>query len=345
MKKGSVLLALVLSIALVLSACGGSEKNNSGEATSTKEELTKLKLQLKWLPQTQFAGYYVADEKGYYAEEGIDIEIIPGGPDIIPEQQVANGAADIGMTWVASLLAHQEEGMPIKEFTQITQSSAMQLVSKKSAGINSPEDLKGKKVGVWFGGLEFEILALLEKYNLDKDKDVELTKQGVSMDQLLTGELDAASVLTHNELLVVLESGVSRDELNIIDMNAEGVAMLQDSLFATNDFLEKNEELAVKFLRATIKGWKDVVNNPQEATDIVMKLVDKDSTTEEHQLNMAIEIGKLVKPEGFSIDNILSINPDTFKTTADIAYKFGVITKEADLENAYTNVIWEKATK
>lgn len=347
MKKIAVLFTTLLLLFGVLAGCGSSNETASGNENSSngeEKELTKVRLQLKWLPQTQFAGYYVAKEKGYYEEEGIDIEILPGGPDIIPEQQVANGAADIGMTWVASLLSHREEGFPLVEFTQITQKSAFLLVSKKSANINSPKDLAGKKIGAWFGGLEFEILALLDKYGIDKDKDVQLTKQGYTMDQLLDDQIDAASALTHNEYLVLLESGLKEEDLNVIDMNEEGVAMLQDSLFATEEWLAENEDLAVRFLRATIKGWKDVINNPEEATDIVMNYVDKNSTTREHQLNMAKEIAKLVKPEGFDINNIGHIDADAFKQTADIAYKFGVIKEEPDLAKAYTNKIWEKAT-
>lgn len=350
MKKLTVLLTALLLLLGILAGCGSNSSNEtaSGDASSSEgeeKELTKVRLQLKWLPQTQFAGYYVADAKGYYEEEGIDIEILSGGPDIIPEQQVANGAADIGMAWVASLLSHREEGFPLVEFTQITQKSAFLLVSKKEANINSPDDLVGKKIGAWFGGLEFEILALLDKYGIDKDKDVELTKQGFTMDQILDDQIDVASALTHNEFLVLLESGLSRDDLNIIDMNEEGVAMLQDSLFATEEWLAENEDVAVRFLRATLKGWKDVINNPEEATDIVMELVDENSTTREHQLNMAIEIAKLVKPEGFDIDKIGYIDADAFKQTADIAYKFGVIKEEADLSKVYTNSIWEKATQ
>lgn len=181
MKKIAVLFTTLLLLFGVLAGCGSFNETASGNENSSngeEKELTKVRLQLKWFPQTQFAGYYVAKEKGYYEEEGIDIEILPGDPDIIPEQQVANGAADIGMTWVASLLSHREEGFPLVEFTQITQKSAFLLVSKKSANINSPKDLAGKKIGAWFGGLEFEILALLDKYGIDKDKDVQLTKQG-----------------------------------------------------------------------------------------------------------------------------------------------------------------------
>jgi len=347
MKKrriGLVIISFILLLSTVLTGCGSQTASTTAQSTKSTK-LTKVRLQLKWLPQTQFAGYYVAKEKGYYKDEGIDIEIIPGGPDIVPEQQVSNGAADIGMTWVASLLSHQEEGFPLVELAQITQKSGLLLVSKKSANINSPKDLKGKKVGAWFGGLEFEIKALLDKYNIDPDKDVELTKQGFTMDQLLNNQIDAASALTYNEYLILLESGLKAEDLNVIDMNKEGVAMLEDNLFANKDWVKDNKEVAAKFLKATLKGWKDVIKDPEGATDIVMKLVDTKSTTRDHQLNMAKEVIKLVKPDGLDESKIGYINKTSFQQTADIALKFGVIKKKPDISKAYTNAILDLANK
>lgn len=134
-----------------------------------------------------FAGYFLAQDKGYYAEEGLNVEILPGGPDIVPEQQVAGGSAEIGVDWVASLLTSQEQEMPLVQIAQIYQKSGLVLVSKKEAGINGPADLKGKKVGNWMGGNEFELLALFDKYQLDPNKDLNFTKQGFTMDQFLGG--------------------------------------------------------------------------------------------------------------------------------------------------------------
>lgn len=345
-KKGKLgVLSILLVLALALTGCGGQKADNASKKADSEKQLTKVRLQLKWLPQTQFAGYYVAQEKGYYKDEGIDIEIIPGGPDIVPEQQVSNGAADIGMSWVASLLSHREEGFNITQIAQITQKSGFLLVSKKSSNINSPADLKGKKVGAWFGGLEFEELALLDKYKLDPEKDVKLTKQGYTMDQLINGQIDAAAALSHNEYPMLLESGIKEEDLNVINLSDKGVGMLEDELFANDEWLKNNKETAVKFLRATIKGWTDAVNDPEGATDIVMKLVDEKSTTREHQLYMAKAIAKLVKPDDIDISKITYTDKDSFQKTADIALKFGVIKKKPDISKAYTNEIWESAVK
>lgn len=340
------LLAISLAAVMVLgvfTGCGNAEKEKqSGDG----QETATVRLQLKWLPQTQWMGYYVAQDKGFYKEEGVDVEIIPGGPDIVPEQQVANGAADIGIGWVGgSLLPHQDQGFPLVEIAQITQKSGLYLVSKKDAGINGPTDLKGKKIGVWFGGWEYEVFALLNKYGIDPDTQGELTKQGYTMDQLLNGQIDAATAMSYNEYLTLSESGLNEDKFNVIDMNDEGVAMLEDCLFANEDWLKENKETAAKFLKATLKGWQYAVENQEEATDIVMKYVDTASTTREHQLKQAQKISKLVKPEGFALSDIGSINKDAVQQTVDIAYQFNVIKKKPDLSKVYTTEIWDLATQ
>lgn len=356
---------IMTAFAIALTACGGGGNNepaaspgasgsepasssspaSAAPSGSASAAPVKVKLQLKWVPQAQFAGYFVALDKGYYKDEGLDVEIVPGGPDIVPEQQVSNGAADIGIDWVASLLASQEAGMPIVEISQIYQSSGLQLISKKSAGINGPADLKGKKVGNWMGGNEYELLALFDKYGIDPNKDISFTKQGFTMDQFLSGQLDAASVMTYNEYHMALEAGVKAEDLNVIDMNAEGVAMLEDNLFANKDWLANHKETAAKFVRASLKGWKDAVADPEAATDIVMKSVENGSTTREHQLTMMQEVAKLVEPEGFDPSKLGFIDEAAFKRTADIALKFGVIKKPADLTAAYTNEIVQMATQ
>ena len=141
----------------------------------------------------------------------LDVELLPGGPDVVPSQKVLTGAADVGIDWVGSLLANRDKGQPLVDIGQFYQSSGLYLISKKTAGINSPADLKGKKVGVWTGGNEFEFRALMDKYkfdnSIDNNKDMTVIKQGFEMDTFLNGQLDAASAMTYNEYQVVLEAG------------------------------------------------------------------------------------------------------------------------------------------
>ena len=337
---------MILLLGTILAGCNNDADSDSSAGTSTSDdELTPITLQLKWVPQAQFAGYFVALEKGYYEEEGLDVTILPGGPDIVPEQQVANGTAQIGVNWVASLLPLQAEGMPLVQIAQIYQKSGLLLVTDKDSGIQSPADLAGKKVGNWMGGNEFEILALFDKYKFDPNKDLQFVKQGFTIDQFLSGELDAASAMIYNEYHVLLEQGVPASDLLVIDMNDEGVAMLEDNLFANSEWLVDNKEVAAKFVRASIKGWQDAINDPEGAVDIIMAQSEEGSSTREHQLTMMQEVAKLVVPEGFDPANIGVIDKEMFQQTADIAHQFGVIKEPANIEEAYTNDIMEMVQK
>lgn len=305
----------------------------------------KVKLQLKWVPQAQFAGYFVALEKGLYQAENLDVTIVPGGPDIVSEQQVANGQADFGVDWVASFLAFRDKGVPIVNVAQIYQSSGLLLVSKKAANITKAEDLKGKKVGVWYGGNEFEFLALMDKLKLDPDRDLTIIKQGFTMDPFLAGQMDAASAMTYNEYQVVLASGLKAEDLNVIDYNKEGVGMLQDNLFTSEDTLKNKKEMAARFVRASLKGWQAAIDDQKSAVDIIMKYVEKGSTTAEHQTRMMSEVAKLVLPSGMAKTQLGIMDANRFATTADIALKFKVISKAAVPEQAYTNELVQAAMR
>jgi NitT/TauT family transport system substrate-binding protein len=362
MKKKLLSVLLVLCMVFAVLATGCSTDTSKEEPTGTPDkaeatkaaeptkapeatkpaELQKVTLQLKWLPQSQFMGYYVAQEKGYYAEEGIEIEILPGGSDIIPEQQVYNGVADIGVTWVSSLLKYQSQGWELTHVGQIFQKSAMLLVSKATTGINSPADLAGKKVGSWFGGNEYEIYALLEANGLDKDKDLELVQQDYTMNQIIGGEIDAASAMTYNEYGLLLESGLTDADLKVLDMNDAGVAMLEDCLFVNSEWIAENEDLYVRFLKASIKGWADACADPEAAGNTVFN-VDQ-SVSLDHQIYMAKEVAKLVVPEGFDAANIGYIDMDAIGQTADLALKYGLLTEAAVLDDTtITSKYWEQA--
>jgi NitT/TauT family transport system substrate-binding protein len=354
-----VLMVALMMLSMVAAGCGTQEPAADTETPEvvateapaeeavveeTPAELEELTVQLKWLPQSQFMGYYVAAAKGYYEEEGIDITILPGGADIIPEQQVYNGVADVGVTWVSTLMKYQEKGWEIVEVAQMFQKSAMLLVSKVATGIETPADLADKKVGSWFGGNEYEIYALLEANGLDRDVDLELVQQDYTMNQVLNDEIDAASAMIYNEYGLLLESGIDPSELNVLNMNDEGVGMLEDSLFVTTEWIAENEELFVRFLRATIKGWADACADPAAAGQVVYD-VDQ-SVSLEHQIYMAQEIAKLVVPEGFDPANIGYIDMDAIQQTADLALQYGLLESAAVIsDDTITSKYWEAATK
>lgn len=346
------LLALLLSFALAATLLAGCS-SFSGSATATptaapeatpteSTQLDHLTLQLKWIDHSQFMGYLVAKEKGYYEDEGIDIEILAGGSDIIPEQNVYNGVADIGVTWVSSLMTYQAQGYDLTEVAQMFQNSGLLLVSKKSSGINSPADLAGKKIGSWFGGNEYEVYALLEKYGLMDS--VTMVQQDYTMDQVAEGSIDAASAMTYNELKLFYNEGFSEDEVNVIDMNEEGVAMLEDCLFCTNEWAEANHDLLVRFLRASIKGWKEALADTDAAGTLCYNYCG--SISEAHQQYMAAEVAKLVAPEGFDTNKIGYIDMDAVQQTADYLVKYNkdlAATPVVD-ETTFNSTYWKEAT-
>ena len=355
MKRKLLALGLIaVMVGTMLIGCGSKSTETTASKDTTKSadttkgndgKLEKVNLQLKWLPQSQFMGYYVAAAKGYYKEEGIDINILPGGSDIIPEQNVYNGVANIGVTWVSSLMTYQTQGYDLQEVAQTFQKSGMLLVSKKEKGINSPKDLAGKKIGNWFGGNEYELLALLAKYNLDKEKDLKLVQQDFTMDQVKEGSIDAASAMTYNELGLLLENGMKKEDLNIIDMNDENVAMMEDCLFVNSDWGSKNKDLLVKFLRASIKGWKDAVADPEAAGKTVYD-VDK-SVSLDHQVYMAKEVAKLVAPQGFDTSKIGQIDMKAIKQTGDFLKLYNKdLAKDPVVDDTtFTSKYWDEATK
>jgi len=304
----------------------------------------KVQLQLKWVTQAQFAGYYAAKAKGFYGTEKLDVTIRPGGPDIVPEQVVAGGGAQFGIDWLPSLLSARDQGVPLVNIGQVFAASGMRELAFKSSGIKGAADLKGRKVAVWFGGNEFELLATLEKYKIDRGKDVTLVQQPFDMNLLLQKKVDAAAAMTYNEYKQVLDAGVKPDDLVVIDFNREGTAMLEDGIFAKADWLKdaKNKQVAARFLRASLKGWEFCRDNAGECVEIVLK--ESPVLGRPHQAWMMAEINKLIWGPPAPKAPLGKMDPEAFKQTADIALRFGVIKKAADA-GAYTHEIWELAQK
>jgi len=308
--------------------------------------MDKVTLQLKWVAQAQFAGYYAAKAKGMWDAAGLDVTVRPGGPDIIPEQVVAGGGAQFGIDWLPSLLSAREQGTPLVNIAQVFQYSGMREIAFKTSGIKTPNDLRGKKVAVWFGGNEFELLATLDKYHINKDKDVTLVKQPFDMNLLLNHQVAAAAAMTYNEYHQVLEAGVKPDDLVVIDFNKEGTAMLEDGIFTTDAWLKDahHKEVAARFLRTAFQGWIYCRDHPGDCVGFVLKQDTTGVMSKEHQTTMMAEINKLVWGPPAPAHSIGYMEPEAFKRTASIALRFGVIKKPAG-DSAYTHAIWEMAQK
>ncbi|WP_127558155.1 ABC transporter substrate-binding protein [Saccharospirillum alexandrii] len=300
----------------VVSLAAGAALFASSLVAHAADELT---LQLKWVTQAQFAGYYVALENGYYEDEGIDLTIRPGGPDIAPAQVLAGGGADIVVDWLPSALATREKGLPLVNIGQIYDASGMMLTCLESSGIESPEDFGGKTLGVWFFGNEYPFLNWMAKlgYSTQGGEGVTVLKQGFNVDPLFQGQADCVSTMTYNEYWQVIDGGMTPDELVLFKYEDEGVATLEDGLYVLEEDLADPAmvESYAKFLKATIKGWEWAMENPEAAAMIVLEYDETGAQTEEHQVRMMTEVAKLLSTSG---EGIGYLEPAAFDRTVDI---------------------------
>lgn len=255
-------------------------------------------LQLKWVTQAQFAGYYVALDKGFYSEEDLNVTIKPGGPDIAPTQVLAGGGADVTVDWMPSALAAREKGLPMVNIAQPFKSSGMMLTCRKDAGIETTADFADKTLGVWFFGNEFPFLSWMSKLGMATDGSaggVTVLKQGFNVDPILQGQAACVSTMTYNEYWQVIDAGLTPDDLQVFKYEDQGVATLEDGLYVLEENLTDAafEDKMVRFVRASMKGWKYAEANPDEAADIVLENDGSGAQTEKHQRRMMREVAKL----------------------------------------------------
>ncbi|MBJ6370411.1 ABC transporter substrate-binding protein [Sedimentitalea arenosa] len=304
----------------------------------------EVKLQLKWVTQAQFGGYYVALDKGFYEEEGLDVTILPGGPDIAPTQVIAGGGADVTVEWMPAALAAREKGLPLVNIAQPFKSSGMMLTCWADVGIEAPADLANRTLGVWFFGNEFPFMSWMSQLGISTDgkseTGVEVLKQGFNVDPLLQRQSDCISTMTYNEYGQVLDAGVAPEELITFKYEDQGVATLEDGLYVLEEKLEDPAfvDKMTRFVRASMKGWKYAEENPEEAAGIVLDNDASGAQTEAHQVRMMGEIAKLTSGSNGALD------PADYQRTVDTLLAGGsdpVITKEP--EGAWTHVITDAA--
>lgn len=305
----------------------------------------KVTLQLKWVTQAQFAGYYVAKAKGFYKEAGLDVTINPGGPDINPQQVLAGGGADIVIDWMPSALATREKGSPVVNIAQPFKRSGLMLTCRNESGIKTPADFKDKTLGVWFYGNEYPFLAWMSKLGLKTDGSaggVKVIKQGFNVDPLLQKQADCISTMSYNEYWQVIEAGVKAEDLTVFKYEDQGVATLEDGLYVLEDKLKdpKFVETMAKFVKASMKGWDDARANPADAVKIVLENDASGAQTEAHQTTMIQEINKLTEGSDGTLDVAAAQN--TVKTLLS-GGSDPVITKEPT--GAWTSVVTDAAKK
>ncbi len=303
----------------------------------------KVTLQLKWVTQAQFAGYYVAQAQGFYAEEGLEVTILPGGPDIAPAQVIAGGGADVVLDWMPSALAAREQGLPLVNIAQPFKSSGMMLTCRKDSGVATPADFAGKTLGVWFFGNEYPFLSWMNKLGLATDGSaggVTVLKQGFNVDPILQGQAACVSTMTYNEYWQIIDAGLTPDDLVVFKYEDQGVATLEDGMYVLEENLADPAfaDRMVRFVRASMKGWKWAEENADAAAMIVLENDATGAQTEAHQKRMMGEIAKLTAGSNGTLD------PADFDRTVASLMSGGsdpVITKVP--EGAWTHAITDLA--
>jgi NitT/TauT family transport system substrate-binding protein len=303
----------------------------------------KVTVQLKWVADAQFAGYFVAKDKGYYKDAGLDVTIKAGGPDIAPEQVIAGGGADVIVDWMPAALAAREKGEPLVNIAQPFKHSGLMLTCRKETGIKSPADLKGKTLGVWFFGNEYPFLSWMNHLGLKTDgspNGVKVIKQGFNVDPLLQKQADCISTMTYNEYFQVIEAGIKPDDLVVFKYEDQGVATLEDGLYTLEDKLKdpKFVDVMARFVKATMKGFDYARQNPADAVKIVLANDTTGAQTEQHQTTMMAEINKLTEGSDGSLDEA------AYKRTVQTLMSGGsdpVISKEPT--GAFTHAVTDKA--
>ena len=263
----------------------------------------KVTLQLKWVTQAQFAGYFVAKDRGFYKDEGLDVTIKPGGPDVAPPQVIAGGGADVIIDWMPSALASREKGLKLVNIAQPFKRSGMMLTCRKDSGVKTPSDLPGRTLGVWFYGNEYPFLSWMSQLGVPTDgsaQGVTVLKQGFNVDPILQKQADCVSTMTYNEYWQIIDAGLGADELVTFKYEDQGVATLEDGLYVLEDNLNDPAfvEKMARFVRASMKGWAWARENSDTAADIVLENDETGAQTEKHQRRMMGEINKLTAGGG-----------------------------------------------
>jgi NitT/TauT family transport system substrate-binding protein len=364
------ILALAVTASLAFAACGGttsqapstepsSEPSQapSGEPStepSAEPEAASVELQLQWVPQAQFAGYLAAASLGYYDDENLTVTMLDGGPTIIPQQVgSAPDGPEFTISWVPKVLEARELGSDLVDIAQIFSRSGTLSVTWADTGLTGPCDLAGKKVGVWDFGNEFEVTAGLLRCGytpgLENGGDLATQYQKViqafDMVAFLNREIDAAEAMIYNEYAQVLEATnpntnelYQPDDMNVIDWNVQQVAMLQDALFVRAAWLAEgnNRDIAVRFVRASIRGWIYCRDKPDECVNIVL-----DAGTAlgaGHQAWQMNEINALIWPNEYGIG---VLDPLEWRQSYAIAKQAGIITADPSVTAFDTSIVLE----
>jgi NitT/TauT family transport system substrate-binding protein len=240
-------------------------------ATTPDTSLTKLTFTPQWLPQAQFAGYYVALDRGFYKEAGLDVTIKHPSPDADIISLLSNKEADIVSAFLINGTKAISEGAPIVHFAQMLQHSSLMIVTRKESGIEEINQLDGRKLGIWSSGFDDVPFALFRREKIQP----QIIRILNTVNLFLEGGVEAMTVMYYNEYNQILNSGVEPEELNSFFMKEAGFNIPEDALYCLETTWEEKKEQVEKFREATLKGWKYATDNKEYALDLVIQYIKK----------------------------------------------------------------------
>lgn len=300
----------------------------------------RVTLQLRWVIQTQFAGYFVAKGKGFYREAGLDVRINPGGPDAPVPQIMAGRGADVGIDWMPRALAARENGVPLVNIAQPFKHSGLEITCLHSKGVRTPKDLLGKTVGLSFAGDQYPFFAWMKDLHIPTNggpDGVALLKSGFNVVPLVRGPADCVSTMTYNEYWQLIDAGYRPDQLAVFKFEDEGVATLEDGLYVLGPRLSDDAfvDRMARFVKQSMRGWAYAAAHPKETVRIVLEADTTGALTEEVQSRMLRGILKLVDGG----DGVL--NPVAYERTVQVLLEGGALTQ--DPQGAWTHAVTDRA--
>jgi NitT/TauT family transport system substrate-binding protein len=277
----------------------------------------------QWLPQAQFAGYYVAFEKGFYGRYGLEVNILRGGPERPSAEWLNRDAADFATMFLSTAIVERAKGTRLVNIGQILSRSSQVLIARKSSGINSWQDLRGKKVQLWGAELSIMPTVLFRRYGLQ----VTVIPQASTVNLFLRGGVDVVSAMWYNEYHAILDAGVEPADLVVFHLSDLGFNVPEDGIYCLETTFKKDPQGCCGFVRASLEGWRYAFDHEEEALDIVMKYVNeaKLPTNRPHQKWMLEHMREVIDlPESGGYETPLK--EDDYKAVAGELMANGLIT-------------------
>ncbi len=300
--------------------------------SSQAQELRKVRIAPHWIPQSQFAGYYVALEKGIYKKYNLDVEIIQGGPRTSSAELLRKGETEFALLWLSNAIQLRHQGVQLVNIAQLVNRSSLMLVARKSSGIKTPKDMNGKKVGIWGGDFEIQPMAFIKKYNLK----VRTIQQGNSINLFFFGGIDVTSAMWYNEYHTIINSGINPDQLQTFFFADHGLNFPEEGIYCSDSLLQANPKLCQDFLSATFEGWKYADQNREEAIRIVIQYMKhaRYSTNKAHQRWMLARMIELYFPEG-SAEGFSKLSKESYTLVGTTMISNGLIKNIPPFETLY----------